>query len=119
MQGESAGGAGEPGRDVDQVGADGAGGGLRVVMRYTLPERNQLANCMLLSKEENGAGGKGDVLPERWFGDKNDYYLDKHLVPRDPALWKMDRFDDFIRERRHLIRERFKALLVREAVGTS
>ena len=30
----------------------------RQVMKYTSDIRNQLANCMLLSREENGAGGE-------------------------------------------------------------
>jgi uncharacterized protein with ParB-like and HNH nuclease domain len=84
------------------------------VMRYREGDRNQLANCMLLTAAENGAGGKSDTLPEQWFvGDraKNDY-LDMHLIPKDPALWKLERFEDFIEERKKLIRERFKALLV-------
>ena len=83
-----------------------------MVMKYGMAERNQLANCMLLSKEENGAGGKGDTLPEEWLADKDKDYLEKHLVPPDPALWKMNRFEDFIRERKKLIRERFSHLLV-------
>lgn len=84
----------------------------RMVMKFAEAERNQLANCMLLSKEENGAGGKGDMLPEEWFADKNKEYLEKHLIPPDPALWKLDRFEDFIQERKKLIRGRFTALLV-------
>lgn len=39
-------------------------------------------------------------------------YLEKHLIPQDRALWKLDRFDDFIAERKKLIAERFKSLLV-------
>ena len=33
-------------------------------------------------------------------------------IPVDPALWKLDRFEDFIAERKKLLRERFKSLLV-------
>jgi hypothetical protein len=86
--------------------------GSRNLMRYHDAERNQLANCMLLSREENGAGGKWDTPPEEWFADKGKDYLDKHLIPPDPALWKIDRFDDFIEERKKLIREKFKYLLI-------
>jgi hypothetical protein len=86
--------------------------GHKDLMKYHEAERNQLANCMLLSREENGSGGKGDTLPEEWFADKDKDYLNKHLIPADPDLWKMDRFEDFIEERKKLIRERFKSLLV-------
>ena len=35
-----------------------------------------------------------------------------HLIPKDPALWKLDRFEDFIAERKKLIAERLKPLFV-------
>ena len=86
--------------------------GNRNLMKYHDAERNQLANCTLLSREENGAGGKWDTPPDEWFANKNKDYLNKHLIPPDPALWKIDRFEDFIEERKKLIREHFKYLLV-------
>jgi hypothetical protein len=89
----------------------------RMVMKYRDAERNQLANCMLLSREENGPGGKWDTPPEEWFADKTQDYLDKHSIPANPALWKIDRFEDFIEERKKLIRERFKSLLVPAATA--
>ena len=82
------------------------------LLKYRDAERNQLANCMLLSREENGAGGKGDTLPEVWFTGKPVEYLEKHLIPTDPDLWKLDRFEDFIDARKALIREKFKPILV-------
>lgn len=89
--------------------------GRRDLMKYREKERNQLANCMLLSRQENGAGGKGDTLPEEWFADKDNDYLDKHLIPTDPSLWKIERFEDFIEARKKLIKERFKSLLITTA----
>lgn len=80
-------------------------------MRYREQDRNQLANCMLLTQRENGAGGKSDILPEDWFADKPEEYLDMHLIPKDRALWKMDRFEDFVRERQKLIEAKFAYLL--------
>ncbi len=85
--------------------------GKRSVMRYRKPVRDQLANCMLLTREENGAGGKGDTMPDVWFAGKNEAYLDRHMIPRDKNLWKLDRFDDFIAARKDLIREKFAQLL--------
>lgn len=81
------------------------------VMRYREADRNQLANCMLLTAEENGPGGKSDTPPEEWFADKPQAYLEKHLMPQDPELWKIERFDDFIEARKKLIRQYFKFLL--------
>ena len=83
----------------------------RLVMKYTSDIRDQLANCMLLSKEENGAGGKSDKLPEDWFDNKDAAYFEKHLIPADRDLLKMDRFEDFIEERKKLIGDKFRWLL--------
>ena len=65
---------------------------------------------MLLSREENGAGGKSDTPPAIWFAKNDSAYLQKHLIPTDPELWQLDRFEDFIAERKKLIREKFKTL---------
>lgn len=94
--------------------------GRKDVMKYREGDRNQLANCMLLSMEENGAGGKGDKPPEEWFAGKDKDYLEKHLIPLDPSLWKVQRFEDFIEERKKLIRYRFKDYVVAvPALGAS
>jgi uncharacterized protein with ParB-like and HNH nuclease domain len=77
--------------------------GKRNKQKYPMQVRNQLANCMLLSREENGAGGKWDTLPEDWFANKSPEYLAKHLIPADPALWKLDQFEAFIEARKQLI----------------
>lgn len=73
---------------------------------------NRLANCMLLTREENGAGAKRDTPPEQWFKDKPDEYLALHLIPRDPALWQANRYFDFIAKREQMILERFRAFVV-------
>ena len=52
-----------------------------MIMKYRDAERNQLANCMLLTLEENGAEGKGSILPKDWFAGKDKAYLEKHLIP--------------------------------------
>ena len=85
----------------------------RKKQRYDKPTRNQLANCMLLSREENGAGGKGNIPPNEWFSDKSEEYLDLHLIPKDPNLWEIERFDDFIEERKNLIRRKFPELFAK------
>ena len=83
----------------------------RRVMKYRIGDRNQLANCMLLTREENGAGGKADKTPDEWFSDKDTEYLKMHLIPTDNTLWRMERYEDFIEARKELIRKRFEALL--------
>lgn len=86
--------------------------GKRNIMRYKEAERNQLANYMLLTQQENGAAGKSATPAEEWFADKPKSYLELHLIPDDPALWRLDRYEDFLAARRLLIRERFARLLV-------
>lgn len=92
------------------------------IMKYREADRNQLANCMLLTAAENGAGGKWDTLPEEWFSQslaKDPDYLTKHLIPNDQALWKLERFEDFITARKQLIRDKFKYLLVTTPAPTN
>ena len=67
---------------------------------------------MLLTRAENGAGGKSDTTPADWFDDKDDDYLNLHLIPKDKDLWAMDRFEDFIAERKKLIADKFSWLIV-------
>jgi uncharacterized protein with ParB-like and HNH nuclease domain len=91
------------------------------ILRYSDAERNHLANCMLLTAAENGAGGKSDTPPAQWFvGEREkDNYLDLHLIPKDRSLWELDRYEDFINARKKLIREKFIQLLVATAKPTT
>ncbi|MEQ8592050.1 MAG: DUF262 domain-containing HNH endonuclease family protein [Parvibaculum sp.] len=84
----------------------------RMVMKYRAPDRDQLANCMLLSREENGAGGKTNIVPEVWFADKDSAYFERHLIPTDPSLWKNENFEQFIAARRELMLRHFRALKI-------
>ncbi len=82
------------------------------VMRYKARDRDQIGNCMLLTAVENGAGGKTDTLPEDWFADKSDEYLDMHLIPKNKVLWKAKNFEKFIKARNKLILEKFDHMLI-------
>ena len=82
---------------------------------YKWEDRNQIANCMLLTAKENGAGGKWDTPPEEWFVDKSEEYLSLHLIPKDKSLWKLDSFDDFIKKRKALILQKFSHLIQKES----
>jgi hypothetical protein len=96
------------------------------LLQYPEPERNQLANCMLLTAEENGFGGKRDKLPREWFEEREGCFITKfgpevgaqkfrdylglHLIPEDRSLWELDRFEDFIAARKLLIERKFRDL---------
>jgi hypothetical protein len=71
----------------------------------------------------NAAGSrqlrKGNTLPDGWFKDGGEAYLDQHLIPHDPALWELDRFEDFVAERERLIKAKFGYLLSSAVIDTA
>ena len=81
------------------------------IFKYRQFERDQIANCMLLTAKENGAGGKKDIPPEDWFRNKDDNYLNLHLIPKDQELWKLDNYEQFIEARKKLILEKFSFMI--------
>jgi hypothetical protein len=83
----------------------------RMNQRYSAWEINQLANCMLLTAKENGAGDKSDTALSVWLKDKDDEFLALHCIPKKKSLWKIENFEGFIDARKHLIREKFADLL--------
>jgi hypothetical protein len=73
---------------------------------------------MLLTAEENGFSGKGDIPPAKWFDisrfrslGEQQRYLKLHLIPFDPELWELDNFDQFIKARQKLLAEKFRFML--------
>jgi hypothetical protein len=97
--------------------------GKRNILHYRAEHRDQIANCMLLTADENGFSGKCAKPPSEWFAASRfastaaqEQYLSMHLIPKDPALWKLDRYDDFIEARKELIREKFSYMLLNEKV---
>ncbi len=74
-------------------------------------EIDQLANCMLLTRINNGPENKTNKLPEEWFKDKSEKDLDLHCIPKNQNLWKLENFDLFISERKKLISAKFSFLI--------
>ena len=89
--------------------------GRRDLLRYKWEDRDQFANLMLLTAQENGSGGKTDTPPDVWFAervaDEGEAYLDLHLIPKDRELWKVENFEQFIEAREKLILEKFSFML--------
>lgn len=86
----------------------------RRVMKYDADERDQIANLALLTAKENGFTGKSGQMPEEWLPEqvaKDPAFLDRHLIPVDPKLWKLSNYAKFIEARSALILERFKPYL--------
>jgi hypothetical protein len=95
--------------------------GRRNILHYRSEHRDQIANCMLLTAEENGFSGKCDTVPSEWFersrfdsDEEHTQYLKIHLIPNDPALWELERYDDFIEARKALIQGKFSYMLRRD-----
>jgi hypothetical protein len=92
--------------------------GKRNILHYRSEQRDQIANCMLLSAEENGFSAKCDTPPDQWFDpsrfrDEVEHarYLKLHLIPSAPELWKLENYDSFIEARKALIADRFSRML--------
>lgn len=83
------------------------------ILKYKWDDRDQIANCMLLTAQENGSGGKTDILPEVWFADKSKDYLELHLIPQDKELWKLENFEKFVEERKKLIEAKFDSIIIK------
>lgn len=76
--------------------------------------RDQIANLALLTAKENGFTGKSGELPETWLPgqiERDPEFLDRHLIPDDPELWKLENFEKFVEARKKLILEKFKPYL--------
>lgn len=82
----------------------------RLVQKYSKWEIDQLANCMLLPAHENGAGDKGDQPLHQWLKDKDEDFLELHCIPKTKALWKPERYEDFINSRQNLILDKFRSM---------
>jgi uncharacterized protein with ParB-like and HNH nuclease domain len=67
-----------------------------------------LANLQLLPADENAE--KQDKPFEEWIATRDSGFKKRHLIPDDPNLWKLDRFEDFIAAREVLITKRLKKL---------
>lgn len=90
----------------------------RQIMKYQKDQRNQIANCMLLTAQENKEKTNKTLvewleIKNKEFKDKNEFenYLDLHLIPKDDKLWEMDNFEEFIKARKQLILTKFHFLL--------
>jgi hypothetical protein len=88
---------------------------------YRADEQHQIGNLALLTAKENGFQGKSGELPETWIPRQvkvDPDFLDRHLIPSNPELWRAANFREFVEARKQLILERFKPYLqVSQPVG--
>jgi hypothetical protein len=70
---------------------------------------NKFGNLTLLSTAANNE--KRAAPFEEWICTQEANFLERHLIPQSPELWKFERFPEFLRERERLILDRlFKVL---------
>jgi hypothetical protein len=73
------------------------------------PLRNDFANLALLIDRENS--GKRDKTLNQWLSTRHDDFLKRHCIPADHSLWELDNFENFLVERRKLLRSRLQTVL--------
>jgi hypothetical protein len=71
--------------------------------------RDNFANLALVIGNENS--GKKDRPLDEWLATRSSEYLKRHLIPSDRSLWCMERFEDFLVERRKLLKARLEYVL--------
>lgn len=72
--------------------------------KYTRPEVNALSNFCFLTKDTNL--DIRDSLPQDYFPEVEALHpgaLASQWIPMDPALWKVERFRDFLEARKELL----------------
>lgn len=63
--------------------------------------RSSIGNLQLIRADENRS--KSDKLPASWLETRQDQYLEKHFIPGDKKLWKMDNALEFIEQREEIL----------------
>lgn len=73
---------------------------------------NEIANRAFLTADSNWT--LCDDRPENYFQEVRDKYpgaMEKQFVPTASGLWGMDKYEDFLRQRRKLIAKAFNTLM--------
>jgi len=66
--------------------------------------KDNIGNLTLLLERENIE--KRNKPFEDWIKTRDESFLDKHLIPKDKELWKLENFESFIDARNELIKNR-------------
>jgi len=75
--------------------------------RYYLLE-DRIGNLELLLPHENQE--KSDQPFDKWITTRDPSFMQRHLIPSDPELWKFQNFEAFVKKREELIKSRLKQL---------
>lgn len=86
---------------------------------YRRDEANAIANFTFLTQETNIS--ISDRAPMDYFGEverKQPGALESHWIPKDPELWKVENYRDFLSERRRLLANALNNFLEILLLGT-
>lgn len=67
---------------------------------------NNYENLAIIKSDENS--GKKDRPLNEWLATRSPEFLKRHFIPPDPSLWHIERFQEFLIERRKLLRARLE-----------
>ena len=71
---------------------------------YSMQEVNQIANFTFLTQETNlKVSNQDPAIYLEGYASKQPEVLESHWIPMDPELWKLDKYPDFLDERRKLL----------------
>ena len=70
---------------------------------------NNFGNLTLLTRRENNE--KRAAPFAEWICTREAGFLERHLIPQDTSLWKLESFPDFVRERERLTLDRLFTVL--------
>ncbi len=70
--------------------------------------RHKLGNLNLILASENQ--GKSDETFEKWLKSRDKSFRTKHLIPNNPSLYSLDRFEEFLEAREKLVRARLESV---------
>ncbi|MBA3241232.1 MAG: DUF262 domain-containing protein [Acidobacteria bacterium] len=74
--------------------------------------RDDFENLALVIGSENS--GKREVPLHKWLATRSPEYKKRHLIPTDKSLWHIERYEDFLIERRKLLRARLQQVFSSE-----
>jgi hypothetical protein len=70
--------------------------------------RDDFGNLALVIGEEN-SGKKNSPLHE-WLATRSQEYLKRHFIPVDESLWQIEKYENFLIERRKLLKARIQQM---------
>ena len=78
-------------------------------LRSFRDDRDSLGNLTLLLARENEE--KNRTPFDEWIQTREPAFLQRHLIPADSKLWRVQAFPEFLEHRTRLIRERLQSVL--------